>query len=302
MNLFDFQVFKYVAKFQSISLAAKELHMTQPAITHIINKMEKSYALALFERSRSGTILTDSGKKLLVSVERLLEEYERLEGVVAELQGKHLSTIVLATYPSVTLYCLAECMQSEDFNQSKYVLSVREGNYGKVVEWLSSGKADFSICRKENVIKGFRYEVIGDDPYVMVSPTTVPANLTIEDIKKYPFVMPLSGCKEELEPYLIANNIIINKVMESESITSTLALAQQLKGVTIVPLSSLNKHIRHEYTIQPIEINIQRELIMQWSSKKEVDTSFMSFIRHLLFQLQERAKRRDLHIEANCTE
>lgn len=56
--------FTYVARLNSISLAAKELHMTQPAITHIINKLEKRYAITLFDRSRQGTILTENGKRI----------------------------------------------------------------------------------------------------------------------------------------------------------------------------------------------------------------------------------------------
>ena len=78
MNVFDFKVFTYVARLNSISLATKELHMTQPAITHIINKLEKRYAITLFDRSRQGTILTENGKEFLVGVNRLLMEYENL--------------------------------------------------------------------------------------------------------------------------------------------------------------------------------------------------------------------------------
>lgn len=86
MNVFDFKVFKNVARLNSISLAAKELHMTQPAITHIINKLEKRYALTLFDRSRQGTMLTENGKEFLVCVDRLLMEYENLEETVLQLK------------------------------------------------------------------------------------------------------------------------------------------------------------------------------------------------------------------------
>jgi LysR family transcriptional regulator, tdc operon transcriptional activator len=297
MNFFDFKVFNYVAAFQSISLTAKELHMTQPAITHIINKLEKKYSLTLFDRSRQGTMLTDAGKEFLVSVEQLLEQYEKLEHTAMELKNKSLYKLVLATYPSVTLYCLAECMESGDIDQSNYVLSVREGGYQEVIDWLSASKADFSISIKEHLIPGFHHELIGDDPYVMVSSTSVPPNLTVEDVRKYPFIMPLSGCKEVLEPYLVQHNIAINKVMESETISSTLALTAQFNGITIVPLSSLNKQVSSNFIIQPIDIAIERQLIMQWSPKKEKDQLFMAFVHHLLAQLQKRAQDVTIYVD-----
>ncbi|HDX9613066.1 TPA: LysR family transcriptional regulator [Bacillus toyonensis] len=288
MNVFDFKVFKNVAQLNSISLAAKELHMTQPAITHIINKLEKRYALTLFERSRQGTMLTENGKEFLVCVERILMEYENLEETALHLKNKSLYKIVLATYPSVTVYCLAECIQLGNIDQSQYVLAVREGSYQEVLDWLSAGSADFSISIKENLIPGFNYEVIGEDPYVIVSSKNIPPNLTSKELKNYPFVMPLSGCKEVLEPYLMKNEITVNKVMESESISSALALTLQVNGITIVPLSGLHKQIIHDFIVQPIDIEIPRQLIMQWSPKKEKDPLFLAFVTNLLAQLQQK--------------
>jgi LysR family tdc operon transcriptional activator len=290
MNVFDFKVFKYVARLNSISLAAKELHMTQPAITHIINKLEKRYAITLFDRSRQGTVLTENGRGFLVCLDRLLIEYENLEETALKLKNKSLYKIVLATYPSVTVYCLAECIELGNFDQNQYVLAVREGSYQEVLDWLSAGSADFSISIKENLIPGFHYDVIGEDPYVMVSSKSVPPNLTINDIKNYPFIMPLSGCKEVLEPYLMKNEITVNKVMESESISSALALALQVNGITIVPVSGLHKQIIHDVIVQPIEIKIPRQLIMQWSPKKENDPLFLEFVTNLLAQLQKKKK------------
>lgn len=109
-------------------------------------------------------------------------------------------------------------------------------------------------------------------------------------MKNYPFIMPLSGCKEVLEPYLMKNEITVNKVMESESISSALALTIQVNGITIVPLSGLHKQIIHDFIVQPIEITIPRQLIMQWSPKKENDPLFLAFVKNLLAQLQQKKK------------
>ena len=57
--------------------------------------------------------------------------------------------------------------------------------------------------------------------------------------------------------------------MESESISSALALTIQVNGITIVPLSGLHKQIINDFIVQPIEITIPRQLIMQWSPKRE---------------------------------
>jgi LysR family tdc operon transcriptional activator len=288
MNITDLIVFKYVARSKSISVAAKELHMTQPAITNILNKLEKRYNLIFFDRSRQGTFLNENGQEFLKSIEQLLIEYENLENRAFELQNHGLHKIILATYPSVTIYCLAECMESESFKQSPYILAIREGNDQEVREWMSSGDADFSISIKDHLIPGFNYNLIGDDPYVLVAPKSITTRLTASDLKKFPFIMPISGCKEVIENYLKQNNIHINKVIESDTVFSTLALAKQFNAITIVPLSGLNKQFTNDFTVQPLEIRIQRQLIMQWPPMRESDPMFMSYINKLTDQLQKR--------------
>ena len=75
--------------------------------------------------------------------------------------------------------------------------------------------------------------------------------------------MPLSGCKEVLEPYLMKNEIVVNKVMESESISSALALTLQVKGITIGPIirDFINKLFTN-FIVQPIEIKIPRQSLL----------------------------------------
>lgn len=114
-------------------------------------------------------------------------EYENLEETALHLKNKSLYKIVLATYPSVTVYCLAECIELGNVDQSQYVLAVREGSYQEVLDWLSSGSADFSISIKENLLPGFHYDVIGEDPYVMVSSKSVPSDLYKKRVEKLSF-------------------------------------------------------------------------------------------------------------------
>lgn len=78
--------------------------------------------------------------------------------------------------------------------------------------------------------------------------------------------------------------------MESETISSALALALQVNGITIVPVSGLHKQIINDFIVQPIEIKIPRQLIMQWSPKKENNPLFLAFVKNLLNQLQQKKK------------
>lgn len=71
-NLRHLRAFRAVARLQSISRAAREVHLSQPAITQAVAKLEKSLGLELFDRRSEGVFLTEAGRLFLDRVERML--------------------------------------------------------------------------------------------------------------------------------------------------------------------------------------------------------------------------------------
>ncbi|WP_435927006.1 LysR family transcriptional regulator [Dryocola sp. BD613] len=74
MELRQLRYFTAVAKLGSISHAAQELHIAQPALTRQIQKLEDNLGVLLFERTARGVKLTDAGNQFLLDTEKLLED------------------------------------------------------------------------------------------------------------------------------------------------------------------------------------------------------------------------------------
>lgn len=64
INFEYYKVFYYVARFGSMSLAAERLMNNQSNVSRIIKKLELSLEIKLFERTKSGTVLTENGRIL----------------------------------------------------------------------------------------------------------------------------------------------------------------------------------------------------------------------------------------------
>lgn len=73
------RIFKEVADSGSVSLAAKRLHMAQPAVSLAIKELEEEYGCALFERLARRFYITQSGRVLLGHVNELVREYSAME-------------------------------------------------------------------------------------------------------------------------------------------------------------------------------------------------------------------------------
>ena len=72
-NLSSYKIFYTVANTGNISKAAKELYISQPAISKSIQKLEESIGARLFERSSRGVTLTDAGELLYTHVKSAFE-------------------------------------------------------------------------------------------------------------------------------------------------------------------------------------------------------------------------------------
>ena len=102
MRLSNLNTFVKVMKFKSISRAAQELHLTQPAVTKQIKALEEYYGVVLTQRQDNQVIPTREGKKLYgYAVSILTENCELLNAFKSELDDSsgHIE-LMASNYPS----------------------------------------------------------------------------------------------------------------------------------------------------------------------------------------------------------
>ena len=75
-NIRHLRVFREVAHCHSVSMAAERAHLSQPAVTQAIAKLEEDLAAPLFERRRDGMFVTEIGAQFLERVERALDHLQ----------------------------------------------------------------------------------------------------------------------------------------------------------------------------------------------------------------------------------
>lgn len=72
MRLEYLEYFARVAQYKSINKAAKELFITQPALTSALQSLEEELGFKLFSRSYQGVLLTPNGQKVLEDAQKIL--------------------------------------------------------------------------------------------------------------------------------------------------------------------------------------------------------------------------------------
>ncbi len=102
------ETFLCAAENNSLSEAAKRLHLSQPAVTQRIKLMEHELGFALFTRNNRGLVLTEEGRFLLPWVERLIHDAHNLSEMLASMQEEIVGDLRISCSTTVGKYILPQ--------------------------------------------------------------------------------------------------------------------------------------------------------------------------------------------------
>lgn len=116
MRIEQLQSFVEISRSKSISIAAENLYITQPALSHSMKLLEEEFDLPLFHRSSYGVSLTEEGQAILPAAEKLLQDMRRIEKQVGEIRmakkGYPAEELRICTVPSVNDSVLASAFET----------------------------------------------------------------------------------------------------------------------------------------------------------------------------------------------
>lgn len=109
VNLDLYRVFYTVAKSGSLTKAAEELYISQPAVSRSIKQLELQLGVNLFTRTHRGMVLSaQGGKMIFAEVERALNLLEQAENRIAEVKNSATGTIRIGASDTIFEYFLAD--------------------------------------------------------------------------------------------------------------------------------------------------------------------------------------------------
>lgn len=145
VNYDYYKIFYYVAKYGSISQAAKLLLNNQPNLTRTIKNLEGQLGCPLFLRTNRGMKLTTEGKKLFSHIRIAFEHIEAAENEISKIANLKNGTVFIST-SEVALRCLLLPILKE-FRELYPDIHIRISNHStpQAIEALKDGIADFAI-------------------------------------------------------------------------------------------------------------------------------------------------------------
>ncbi len=144
-NLEYFKVFYYTAKYGSVTRAARELSISQPAASQSLKALENSLEAALFERSSRGVKLTGEGQLLYSYVRKGYEQIEAGVEKVRQMQNLELGEVHIGASDMTLRFYLLPFLERfhEEYPAIKVI--VNNAPTPETLELLRAGKIDFGV-------------------------------------------------------------------------------------------------------------------------------------------------------------
>jgi DNA-binding transcriptional LysR family regulator len=142
---FRLQVFRRVAELQSITKAARNLHLSQPAVTKHIQLLEAELRVPLFTRSAAGMILTQAGVVFLQHVQDIAQAHEHITQHLRAPAGILTGRLRLGSNKTLLAYYLPDILAVFKQRYPSVTCEILDGNTDTIVGALLDQHIDLAL-------------------------------------------------------------------------------------------------------------------------------------------------------------
>lgn len=264
-TLHQLRVFLKIVELGSVTKAAEELHLTQPAVSIQLKSFQKQFEIPLTEVIGRQLYVTDFGNQIAIVAKRILDEAEVLKTTVDQYKGLVTGKIkisVVSTGKYVIPYFLQPFM--EKYPGVEIVIDV--SNKSRVINSLANNESDFSLVSVLPAnVSVHRVELMDNVLYLVGSRRFSERKIGMEDVKDLTLIFREQGSatRMAMEGYLKENNIKGYKSMELVSNEAVKQAVNAGIGFSIMPVIGL----RNELTLKTLKIYPLEGLpiITQWN-------------------------------------
>jgi len=193
-----------VHQHKSVTAAARQLHLTQPAVTLQIRNLQTLAGLPLIQRTGDGMLLTDAGREVLALSERIEAAIETCGTSLEMIAGKTAGRISIGAV-STAKYFVPFAISGFSRLYPKVDISLSIGNRQEIGTALRGYDLDIAIMGRPPVDVPMNVHLIGDHPHVIIAPTghrlARKARLALSDLAGETFLTrePGSGTRGLME-------------------------------------------------------------------------------------------------------
>jgi DNA-binding transcriptional LysR family regulator len=286
-TLHQLQIFLVVSKTKSITKAAEELFLTQPAVSIQLKNFQDQFEIPLTEVVGRQLYITDFGKEIATAAEKILNEVHAINFKIHAFNGKlsgRLKISIVSTGKYIMPYFLTGFMKANPDVE----LQMDVTNKQKVINSLENNEVDFSLVSVlPEKLQIEKIELVQNKLYLVGNKETAFPNAiydkTIFDSVPLIYREQGSGTRQTMEKFIEKNKITARKKME---LTTNEAVKQAViagLGYSIMPIIGIKDELKNnQLQIIPVKnfpINSHWHLI--WLKGKKLSPIAEAYLNYI---------------------
>lgn len=246
------QIFITVAEKESFSQAAKEHHMTQPAVSQYIRQFEDQFGTRLLERSNKYVRLTKAGEIVFHHGKEILALYGKMQNLCDDLLNQASGTLSIGASYTFGEYVLPRILSNLKRTYPTILPAVTIGNTKTIADLVESHQLDIGIVEGQFEQVKLITEELAEDEMVVVAPPNHPFAKRAMPLKAKELEQEMwikretgSGTREAMEQFFERFDIAPKQTM---SFSSTQPIKESVEaglGISLLSTWAIQKEVRN---------------------------------------------------------
>lgn len=260
MTLTQLRYFLAVIKAGSISGAAAQIHVAQPALSQRLKQLEVELGQQLFNRLPRGIELTQAGHKLKSHALEILRRVDSVHDDFLSSDQNPMGEVMLGMSTAINSKFCVDVLERVNQTCPNIKLTLVESMSGTLLEWTETGRIDVAVVYDTPSNTPLSVQFVGRENLYLISDpaskASLPSVITLSEIAELKFILPAfpQTLRLMLEK-VFTDNIGKGPVIQAD-VDSTYAIKKLVaagKGHSILSIHSVgDEMLRHELCVTPI--------------------------------------------------
>ena len=241
-NLSQYRIFYAVAKAGNISRAAKELYISQPAISKSISKLEDSLNTVLFTRNSRGVQLTDEGQVLFEHTRDAFEELAKGEQELKRIREFNMGHIRIGVSNTLCRFIMVKYLKGFIEQYPHIKITIESQPTTQTLSMLEQQRIDIGLVVEQKSAKSMNFIPVMDIEDIFVATPSYLENLKLRegadtDVFQSGNLMLLDKnniTRHYIDDYMACNEITANNLLEVTTMDLLIEFARIGLGIGCV--------------------------------------------------------------------
>ncbi len=287
LELAELETFLWVVREGSFSVAARKLHLSQPAVTNRVKRLEDKLRVKLLVRTTRRVEATPDGERLRDAAERAVAGLRDALRHFQVSSDHERNTVTVAVTPMLSATVMPSLIHAYTERYPDVRIVLHDLPYDQVLREVAEGRADLAVAALDGTMRGLRFQLLAEEPMLLVVPArhalAAQEAVTMDMILPYPLMMldRYKSLWKRLKDEYGARGAPFNPASIA-TLPTLLGMIDAGNGITLLPRSmAQNNGRRTRVTLSVTDLDASRRYGSLVASKNELNAAAINFQAYL---------------------